>query len=54
MTILGDINYKEYQLAQHEENWAKAERYAYCDEFYDLVKTEKNGILHHIAAVLSK
>ena len=54
MTILGDINYKEYQLAQHEENWMKAERYAYCDAFYDLVKTQKGGILQRLASVLSK
>lgn len=53
MNIHEAISYEDYKYMQAPESWVKAERYEYCDGFYEETKVEKTGLLKRIVAALA-
>ena len=35
MTIMEEVNYEDYKALQYQESWVMADRYEYCDAFYE-------------------
>ena len=53
MNIHEAISYEEYKYMQSTESWVTADRYEYCDGFYEKTKVERTGLLQRIKAVLA-
>lgn len=53
MTIMEEVKYENYKAAQYQESWVMADRYEYCDAFYEKKAEKKASILQRIATVLT-
>jgi len=53
MTIMEEVNYEDYKALQYQESWVMADRYEYCDAFYEKKEEKKASLLQRIAAVLT-
>ena len=52
MSILGIVYYDRFDHNHQMPEWARSERYEYCDGFYEDHKDVKGGVLHSIASIL--
>lgn len=41
MSIIGPERYNDFVLTHQTPQWAKLERYEYCEPFFDTITTEK-------------
>ena len=52
MSIMGNV-YTDIDNREHRmPDWVKAERYEYCEDFYDEYASRRAGILSRIATLL--
>ncbi len=51
MSIMGIVYYDKFEHDHQMPEWARAERYEFCDGFYEETKG-KGGILHSVASIL--
>ncbi len=50
MSIMGIVYYDKYSHDHQMPEWARAERYEFCDGFYEADR--KGGLLHSVASIL--
>ena len=53
MTIMEEVKCENYKAAQYQESWVMADRYEYCDAFYEKKAEKKASLLQRIATVLT-
>ena len=50
MSIMGIVYYDKFTHDHRLPEWARSERYDYCDGFYE--ENRRGGLLHSVAAAL--
>ncbi len=54
MSIIGPERYNDYVLTHAVPQWAKLERYEYCEPFFDTISTEKpKKSIHSLMRILT-
>ena len=52
MSIMGIVYYDKFSHDHQMPEWARAERYEFCDGFYEEGKNSRGGVLRSITSAL--